>query len=88
MPKSKRKLQQQKDRKARVAQSVPSPESGISQPTTPRTVTTATARASVPAPTGAARHPYIAGELKKIGILIAILLAVLIILAFTVPRFI
>lgn len=38
--------------------------------------------------TGAARHPFIAGELKRIGILTAVVLVILIVLAFALPRFI
>lgn len=88
MPKPKRRPQQSRDRKVRTAQTMPPPESGISQTAAPRTATAPTPRVASQVATGAARHPYIAGELKKIGILTVILMAVLIILAFTLPRFI
>ncbi|MCD6453385.1 MAG: hypothetical protein J7K77_03770 [Dehalococcoidales bacterium] len=47
-------------------------------------VATATT-ASTPAPPAAARYPYLAGELKRVGILAAILIAVLIILSRVLP---
>ncbi|MDD4985311.1 MAG: hypothetical protein PHQ43_05905 [Dehalococcoidales bacterium] len=43
-----------------------------------------TPRASAPAP-ATASHPHIAAELRRIGILASIILAVLVVLAFTLP---
>ncbi len=44
----------------------------------------ATPRPSAPAPTTTS-HPHIAAELRRIGILAGIMLAVLVVLAFTLP---
>jgi hypothetical protein len=87
MPKSKRRPQQQ--RKAQNTQTAVSPESGAIQPTAPRaTSATAATRVAAQTLTGAARHPYIADELKRIGILTAIMLVLLVVLAFALPHFI
>jgi hypothetical protein len=85
MPKSKRRNQQ---KKTRVAQTGATPAALTPQSTRPREMPAAVARSSFQAATGAARHPFVAGELKRIGILTAAILVVLVILAFALPRFI
>jgi hypothetical protein len=82
MPKSKRRNQQ---KKTRVAQTGATPAALTPRP---REMPAAVARSSFQAATGAARHPFVAGELKRIGILTAAILVVLVILAFALPRFI
>ncbi len=85
MPKSKRKPPQKRPQAAQMNAATTTATSQPAATAAPRAASSAT-RASVL--TGTARHPYIAGELKRIGILTGIVLVVLIILAFALPRFI
>ncbi len=96
MPKSKRRPPHRKDKKIRVTQSSTEPaaspadtvtQTGVlkTQQTIQPKPTTATGRSAL---TGAARHPFVAGELKRIGILTGIVIVVLVALAFALPRFI
>jgi hypothetical protein len=91
MPKSKRRPPHRKEKKTHVAQSTVTPV-GVPQTGAPaRQSKTASPAAVSRSPlstlTGEARHPYVAGELKRIAILTAIILVVLVILAFALPRF-
>ncbi len=92
MPKSKRRPPHRKEKKARITENP-------TTPTVAQTGTYAQPRVSPIQPkpatmsgrsslTGVARHPFVASELKRIGILTGIILVVLIVLAFTLPRFI
>ncbi len=91
MPKSKRRPPHRKEKKPRIGQNITTPvtpTAGTSvqpvMPTTQSKPATTTGRSSI---TGAARHPFVAGELRRIGILTGIILVVLVILAFAIPRF-
>jgi hypothetical protein len=92
MPKSKRRPPHRKEKKTQVAQSVVT-GAGVSQPGVlggqPKAASPAVgSRSPLSTLTGEARHPYVAGELKRIAILTAVILVVLVILAFALPRFI
>ena len=92
MPKSKRRPPHRKEKKTQVAQSTVTPV-GVPQTGAPaRQPKTASPMAGSRSPlstlTGEARHPYVTGELKRIAILTVIILVVLVILAFALPRFI
>lgn len=58
----------------------------VSQPSKPavKTRTAETAGASVPVQADTIRYPYLSGELKRIGILAAAIIIVLIVLAVTI----
>ncbi|MDD5591054.1 MAG: hypothetical protein PHY18_03900 [Dehalococcoidales bacterium] len=65
-----------------VAQEQTAPPAGPAA--TPTHTRIATPRLSAPAP-ATTSHPHIAAELRRIGILAGIMLAVLVVLAFTLP---
>ena len=92
MSKSKRKQPHRKEKKTRLAQNRITPTEVSRSSTTNgqvKAVSPGTGiKASLANLTGAARHPYVSGELKRIAILTAILFVILVILAFALPRFI
>jgi len=92
MPKSKHRPPHRKEKKDRTAQIAASPAaSGPTSSTVPQLAKTAPPsganKTTLPV-TSAARHPYVSGELKRIGILTAIVIVLLIIFAVALPRFI
>jgi hypothetical protein len=91
MPKSKRRPPHRKEKKTRIAQSTVAP-AGVSQLGVPSGQSKAASpaagfRTPLSTLTGEARHPYVSGELKRIAILTVIILVILVILAFALPRF-
>ncbi len=92
MPKSKHRPPHRKEKKVHLPQSANTPIAGTPLAASPAgqpkvMPSAAAARSPLLTATGAARHPYVSGELKRIAILTVIILAILIILAFALPRF-
>jgi len=91
MPKSKHRPPHRKEKKVNTPQSAGTPTSGMPLAANPagqsKIMSSAAARSSLLTATGATRHPYVSGELKRIAILTVIILAILVILAFALPRF-
>ncbi|MBN1367195.1 MAG: hypothetical protein JW967_04660 [Dehalococcoidales bacterium] len=87
MSKSKRRQQYQKANKTPVVPTETA-TTATAKPAATKTTSPATPRQSERPLTVTARHPYVTSELKRIGILTLIMLVVLFVLAFILPRFI